>query len=71
MPSRPIQRRRTGPDLWDHVLVSGYADRLQLYRKNQIARPQGLYLDLSTPADRTGKTTVAPEALTWSNRPHV
>lgn len=36
LPSRPIERARSGPGLLAHVLANKYADHLPLYRQGQI-----------------------------------
>jgi transposase len=64
LPSRPIERGRSGPGLLAHALVSKYADHLPLYRQSQIFEREGIDLDRSTLADWVGKSP-----LYWSRWP--
>jgi transposase len=63
MPFLPIIRRRPGPGLLAHVLVSKYADHLPLYRQQQIYARDGIELERSTLADWVGQTAVLLEPL--------
>jgi transposase len=54
LPSRPIERGRSGPGLLAHVLINKYADHLPLYRQSQIFERDGLDLGRSTLADWVG-----------------
>ena len=63
LPSRPIERGRSGPDLLAHVLVAKYGDHLPLYRQSQIFEREGIDLDRSTLAGWVGKSTALLEPL--------
>ena len=71
LPSRPIERGRSGPGLLAHVLVSKYADHLPLYRQSQIFERDGIDLDRSTLADWVGKSTNLLEPLADAIGRHV
>ena len=71
LPSRPIERGRPGPGLLAHVLVSKYADHLQLYRQSQIFERDGLDLDRSTLSDWVGKSTALLAPLADAIGRHV
>lgn len=71
LPSRPIERGRSGPGLLAHVLVSKFADHLPLYRQSRIFDRDGIDLDRSTLADWVGKTTALLEPLADAIGRHV
>jgi len=48
LPSRPIERGRSGAGLLAHVLVSKYADHCPLYRQSQIMERESIDLNRST-----------------------
>ena len=50
LPSRPIERGRSGAGLLAHVLVSKYADHCPLYRQSQIMERESIDLNRSTMA---------------------
>ncbi|MBB1493354.1 transposase [Paracoccus sp. MC1854] len=71
LPSRPIERGRSGPGLLAHVLVGKYADHLPLCRHRRIFKREGLDIDRSTPADWVGKSTALLEPLVDAVGRHV
>ena len=71
LPSRPIERGRTGPGLLAHVLVSKYADHCPLYRQSGIYAREGIDLDRSTLSDWVGRSTRLLEPLSEAIGRHV
>jgi transposase len=71
LPSRPIERGRSGPGLPVHVQISKYADHLPLYRQSQIFERDGIDLERSTLADRVGRSTALLEPLAEAISRHV
>lgn len=71
LPSRPIERGRSGPGLLAHVLVSKYADHCPLYRQAGIYEREGIDLDRSTLADWVGRSTALLEPLADAIARHV
>ena len=71
LPSRPIEKGRSGPGLLAHVLVGKYADHLPLYRQSQIFARDGIDLERSTLADWVGRSTALLEPLAEAIGRHV
>ncbi|WP_208988004.1 MULTISPECIES: transposase [unclassified Pseudovibrio] len=73
LPFRPIERRRPGPGLLAHVLVSKFCDHLPLYRQSQIFSRENIDLGRSTLSDWVGRSSALLEPLAdaigaWSDR---
>ena len=71
MPSRPIERGRSGPGLLTHVLVSKFAEHLPLYHQSLIYAREGIDLDRSTMANWVGKSTALLEPRADAIGKHV
>ena len=70
-PSRPIARGLAGPGLLAHVMVSKFADHLQLYRQSEIYARDGVELERSTLAGMVGGVTTLLDPLVRALERHV